>query len=554
MIKPLNRLNRLLQVDRKDITQVYVYALFNGLVNLSLPLGIQAIINLIQGGEVSTSWIVLVSFVIFGIALTGLLQLLQLRIVENIAQKIFSRASFEFAYRIPRIRSKELHKYYAPELANRFFDTLTIQKGLPKILIDFSLAAFQIVVGILVLSMYHPFFVIFGIILVMLVYVIFMITGPKGISTSLEESKYKYEIAHWLEEIARARLSFKLVGDQDIALRKTDENVSKYLKARESHFKVLVRQFLHLIGFKVLIAAGLLIIGGLLVFDQEMNIGQFVAAEIIIILIINSVEKLIKSLDSIYDVLTALEKIGKITDMELDQDDGYSLEADLTGMQLSLRKVGFTFPNSDDAILHDVTLEMKEGSSLCIMGSSGAGKSTLMHLCSGILDPTEGVIEFNGLSMQSIDYKVLRKNVGYALSNNQIFIGTFMENILMGRPDISTQRVLEVCEMLTLTDFIGTLSDGLNTTLDPEGHRVPRSVVNKIILARAIVNSPKFLILEDPLDHVQKEEKEDIIKAITDSRHGWSIMVTTVDPLWNKYIPNHVYMDKGRITANNKMK
>jgi len=133
VFKPMQRLQRLLAVDKREIWQVYSYALLNGLVNLSLPLGIQAIINLIQGGEMSTAWVILVVFVMLGVALSGFFQLMQLRIVENICQKIFSRASFEFAYRIPRIKYSELYNYYAPELANRFFDTITIQKGLPKI-------------------------------------------------------------------------------------------------------------------------------------------------------------------------------------------------------------------------------------------------------------------------------------------------------------------------------------------------------------------------------------------------------------------------------------
>lgn len=553
MFSPLQRLNRLLKVDRKDITQVYVYALFNGLVNLSLPLGIQAIINLIQGGQVSSSWVVLVVFVILGIALTGVLQLLQLRIVENIAQKIFTRASFEFAYRIPRIKFKELYKYYAPELANRFFDTITIQKGLPKILIDFSLAAFQIVVGLIVLSMYHSFFIVFGIVLVAMVYVILIFSGPKGLATSLEESNYKYNIAHWLEEIARTKLSFKLVADQDIALTKTDESVQKYLSAREGHFRILVGQFLYMIGFKVLIAAGLLIIGGLLVFDQEMNIGQFVAAEIIIILIINSVEKLIKSLDSIYDVLTALEKIGKITDMELESTDGIPFDNDPRGIELRFSNVSFSFPNSEELILEDINLTVTPRNSVCVMGSSGSGKSTLIQLCSGILEPTAGVIEFNGLAFQSINYRDLRRQIGYSLSNNQIFLGTLLDNIVMGREGISTTDVIGICDMLELNSFIATQTQGLNTILDPEGSRVPRSVVNKIILARAIITSPKLLVLEDPMDHVQKEEKEIIIKRLTNPGNDWSIIVATVDPIWSKYITNQVTMHAGKIiqTKNN---
>ncbi len=547
--RPMIRLRRLLQVDKKDIWQVYVYALLNGLVNLSLPLGIQAIINLIQGGERSTAWVVLVLFVLLGIALTGIFQLLQLRIVENIAQKIFSRASFEFAFRIPRIQYKSLHNYYAPELANRFFDTLTIQKGLPKILIDFSLAAFQIIVGLIVLSLYHPFFIIFGVFLVALVYSFIVITGPKGLKTSLEESKYKYKVAYWLEEIARTKLSFKLVHKPEISLIKTNDSVTSYLNSRESHFRVLIMQFLNLIGFKVLISAGLLIIGSILVFEQQMNIGQFVAAEIIIILIISSVEKLIKSLDSIYDVLTALEKIGYVTDMTLDKDDGLKLEIP-DHISLSVNDVKFHYPDSEKLILNKLSFDMPAGVSTVLMGSAGSGKSTLLTLLSGINAATEGVISFNGLALHSIDFNSLRQHIGFALSNNQIFYGSLLDNITMGRENVTTEKVIDAIKTVQLQSFLDSLPNGLNTELDPEASRIPRSAANKIILARAIVSEPKLLILEDPLDHVPKEEKEVIIKQLTENK-AWSILITAVDPLWIKYINRHIIMDKGSIISDN---
>ena len=548
--RPMQRLQRLLQVDKKDIWQVYIYALLNGLVNLSLPLGIQAIINLIQGGELSTSWMVLVAFVLIGIALTGVFQLMQLRIVENIAQKIFSRASFEFAFRIPRIKHSELHNYYAPELANRFFDTLTIQKGLPKILIDFSLAAFQIIVGLVVLSLYHPFFIIFGVVLIAIIYTILVFTGPNGIKTSLEESKYKYKVAYWLEEIARTKLSFKLVHQPQISLLNIDQNVSSYLISRESHFRVLVIQFLNLIGFKVLIAAGLLIIGSILVFEQQMNIGQFVAAEIIIILIISSVEKLIKSLDSIYDVLTALEKIGYITDMELDNDA--ELEVDPNGgIEIQIHNLKYAYPDDKRVILEDISFDMKKEESIVLMGSAGSGKSTLLGLMAGIIEPQEGVIMYNGLSLNSMNFNEMRRHIGFALSNNQIFYGSLIDNITMGREYVSTSDVVAAIEMVNLQSFVETLPDGLKTKLDPEGSRIPRSAANKIILARAICSKPKLLMLEDPLDHVPHEEKELIIRRLTHKDKPWNILITAVDATWSKYISRRILMDKGKIINDN---
>src|SRR5210317_1614203 len=233
-MSPLQRFINLLQLDKRDIKQIFYYAVFAGLVSLSLPLGIQAIINLIQGAQVTTSWIVLVVLVTLGVAFVGVLQLMQIRIIENLQQKIFTRASFEFSYRFPKIKMKELGSYYPPELANRFFDTLTIQKSLAKILVDFPAALLQIILGLLLLSFYHPFFIIYGILLLLLIYIVFKFTAQRGMETSLDESKNKYKVAHWIQEVARSIISFKLSGKTSLAMNKTDALVSDYLSARES--------------------------------------------------------------------------------------------------------------------------------------------------------------------------------------------------------------------------------------------------------------------------------------------------------------------------------
>ena len=545
--KPIERFRRLLKVDQKDITQVYAYALFNGLVNLTLPLGIQAIINLIQGGEMNTAWMILVAFVIGGVAMTGVFQLLQLRIVENLAQKIFSRASFEFAYRMPKIKHGALYNYYAPELANRFFDTMTIQKGLPKILIDFSLALFQIIIGLIVLSFYHPFFILFSIILIALIYLILSLTGAVGLKTSIKESTLKYKIAFWLEEIARTKIAFKLVGDSDLNLSKTDYHVSKYLTARESHFTVLVRQFMYLIGFKVLIAAGLLITGSILVFNQEMNIGQFVAAEIIIILIIASVEKLIQSLDAVYDVLTALEKIGYVSDLPLDSDSGLELDTTEEGLSVTLNQVSFSYPDAPYPTLKDVNFEVPAGESVLIYGPANSGKSTLLQLVAGILEPDAGLVKFRGFPLKSIQREELRKQIGFSIGNDGIFQGTILENITMNRPEASAENIGKALKITGLNKYIASIPYGLNTVLDPEGKKIPRNIQNRINLARAIATMPQLLVLEDPLDHVNQSEKRDIIEALIDHQNPWAIIVTSVDNIWQEYIHHKIEIENGQI-------
>jgi ABC-type bacteriocin/lantibiotic exporter with double-glycine peptidase domain len=546
-LTPIQRFWRMLDLDRKDIYNIYVLAFFSGIVSLSLPLGIQAIINLIQGGEVSTAWTVLVSFVIIGIAVTGILQIYQLRIVEDIRQKIFARASFDFAYRIPRIENQELYDYYAPELANRFFDTISIQKGLPKVLVDFSLASLQIFFGLILLSFYHPFFIIFGLILIILLYGIFMITGPRGLSTSLKESKYKYQVAHWLEEIARARGAFQLNGSSDLHLEVTDDLVENYINARESHFRILIRQFQQFIGFKVILAAGLLIIGGVLVFNEQMNIGQFVAAEIIFLLIINSVEKLIFIVETVYDVLTSLEKMGYVTDMKLDNQNGIALDKDGQGLEVRVDEISFTYKDRLDPTIEELSLKIGKNEKICIAGPNGAGKSTLLELIAGIYKVQSGGVVVNNLPLSSLDLTSLRGQIGFSLAQNSLFHGTIYDNIVMGREDIGMEDVRWALDKVGLTEYCSHLPSSYNTLIQPEGKRLPRSISQKLMLARAIVHKPRLLVLEDPLEHVEQETKRRIIDFIMDPKNPWTVIAVGADQYWTERSERIILLNKGRI-------
>ena len=546
LLNPWKRFVGLLSLEKKDILQITYYAIFSGFMTLTLPLGIQAIINLIQGAQISTSWVVLVILVTLGVAFNGALQLMQLRIIESLQQKIFTRASFELSYRFPKIKMEALRAYYPPELANRFFDTLTIQKGLSKILIDAPAALLQILFALILLSFYHPFFIVFGFMLLALIYTVFKYTAVKGLESSLEESKHKYRVAHWIQEVARSIVSFKLSGKTQLALDKNDHLVKDYLNAREKHFKVLVLQFIQMIGFKVLVTAGLLLIGGALVLNQEMNIGQFVAAEIIIILVISSAEKLILGLESFYDVLTSLEKLGQVVDKELESQKGDTISAE-TSFNLILSKVFYSVPDRDTPILSDINLEISNQCRILVRGESGSGKSSLLRLLAGIIDPTSGRIFINDAALSSLHLNSYRALLGLSLSEETPFEGTIRENVSFNNLEVTDQRIRAVFNEIGLKEFLKDQPNGLDTYLKPEGKQIAYTVAKKIILARAIIKNPKLLILEDPLDQFSMEEAANIITYITDPIHNWSLIVVSANKQWESSCNTIVNLDNGKI-------
>ena len=550
-LRPLNRFFRLLSLDRGDIINIYVYALFNGLVALSLPLGIQAIINLISGGQVSTSWYVLIFLVIAGITISGIVQILQLTITERIQQKVFTRSAFEFAYRLPNLKLEKLDKIYVPELVNRFFDTLTVQKALPKILIDFSSASLQIAFGLLLLSFYHPFFILFGLLFIVIIYLIFRFVGPVGLRTSLKESKYKYQVVYWLEEVGRTMGTFKLAGATNLPLKKTDDLVSGYLKARKSHFKALLFQYSSLLVFKVLIAAGLLIIGGMLVINQRMNIGQFVAAEIIIILVLNSIDKLFASLETIYDILTALEKIGTVVDLPLDsvqkQEILFEEAFRESGIEVVVKNLSYQFPTDEEPILKNINVSVLSEQHLCISGFNGSGKSMLLRLIGALYQDYDGTILYNNVTQKNINLAFLHSRVGDSFEREDIFKGSLLENLVVGRKNISFDDIQEAVKVTSLKTFIDLLPLGFETMLFPKGQGLASSIVQKIKLARCILGNPKLILLEDNLNQLNQQDRQIFIDYLLSPHHNWTVIMVSNDVSIVQRFKQIVVLDKGHI-------
>lgn len=544
---PLKRFYNLLELDKKDVYQIFFYAIFAGLISLSLPLGIQAIINFIQSGRVSASWIVLIILVIFGVALVGILSLMQLRITENLQQKIFVRASFEFAARLPKIKMDQLYNSYPPELANRFFDTMTIQKGTSKLLIDFSAALLQITFGVILLSLYHPYFILFGVLLFFLLYFIFRFSFKSGLETSLKESKFKYKVAGWLQELARNNYSFKNDLHYNFGLQKNNNIVSEYLNYREKHFSIIKKQFTQLILFKILITGGLLSIGGFLVLSEQMNIGQFVAAEIIILLVIGSVEKIIIGLETFYDVLTSIEKIGQVTDMELEEETAFSSDTCYANISLEIENLTFKFPDSKKEILSNLSLKIEQGEKIAIEGPNGSGKTTLIRILSGLLQPTAGTFYINDDTYRKINLKQYRSQIGGIIHGETPFEGTLLENITFNDNSITTENLKWAIEGVQLSSFVKTLPKGLETHIFPEGKQLSSSDAEKVLLARSIIHKPKILFYEDPTDVMDIKVANEIIDFLTSEKNNWTIIVSSKNPYWKTKCSRIITMENGTI-------
>lgn len=546
---PLKRLLSMLAIDKREIVIIYAYAIFNGLINLSLPLGVQAIIAFVISAEFSASWGILIFVVVLGVAASGIIQILQLYLTEVLQRRIFTRASFEFAYRIPRFRMEAVNNFYPPELMNRFFDTLNVQKGLPKILIDFSSSTLQIIFGLILLSLYHSFFVFFGMLLIGLMALIFYVTGPKGLKTSILESKYKYQVAHWLEELARVMGTFKLAGETDLPVKKTNEYVNHYLKFRKQHFNVLVIQFANIVGFKTIITAGLLVLGSILVINQEINLGQFVASEIIILLVLSSAEKLILTMETVYDVLTGLEKLGQVTDIPLEDEGGIDLHevAGQKGVAVELCDLSYRYKGATHLALDGVNLKINAGEKVCITGINESGKSTLLAVISGLYHDYTGSVLFNGVPFHDVNINSFRSVVGDNLGLQDLFHGTLLENIAVGKDDLDIDDILRSIEQSGLSAFFRSLPKGLDTMIQPEGQGLSDSIKQKVILARTLAENPRVIVMDNALQGLDFEDRQRVSKILTDPSQDWTLLAVSNDPLLLGSCDKIVTLERGKI-------
>ncbi|MBK7887852.1 MAG: ATP-binding cassette domain-containing protein [Bacteroidetes bacterium] len=533
-----------LKLERSDITAIYFYAILSGLIQLSLPLGIQAILGFVLGATMVTSVYVLIFIIILAVLIVGYLQIRQMKIIEKIQQKIFVNFAFEFAEKIPNMDLKKADQYYLPEKINHFFETINIQKGVSKLLIEIPAATIQIIFGLVLLSLYHSLFLISSLLLIAILWTIFKITGRKGIETSINESNNKYDVIAWLEELGRVIKSFKYSQGSHLNLIKTDRKLLEYITSRKSHFSVLLFQFKSLVFLKVAITAIMLILGTSLLFNQKINIGQFVAAEIVILTIIGAMEKLITSLEYVYDVITGMLKINRVLEFP-NEKEGKLI---LTSKELNITMSNMTFSYSEKKeIFQDVSLKIPAKAVTCISGEENSGKSTFLKLLTGSYMDFKGSIQFNDLPLKNYSFESLRSQMGIFLYDQDIFEGTLYENITLGRNETSIEHIMEIAKKSGLENFISFFPDSFESMIDPMGRKLPSTTIRKILLLRALINNPVLLVLEEPWLQFDEETKQNLQHYLLSLGKEKTVVISTNDKEFIKKCDIHYTISNGSI-------
>ena len=495
-IAPLSRLLLLLRPDSGDIAVAAVYSLVVAFLSLATPIAAEQLVNVVGFGGLGQPLVVISLLLFAGLMFATFLKTLQVVVAEIIQQRLFVRVVADLAWRLPRVQHKEFDGQHGPELINRFFDVITVQKSAALLVLDGVAVSIQFMVGMLVLAFYHPWFLGLDLLLVTAFGAAVVMLGRGGIRTAIDESLAKYAVAGWLEQIAEFSITFKGAGGHALAAERADELSMSYVEARQRHFRVLLRQTIFVLTMQAVAGSLLLGFGGWLVVQGRLTLGQLVAAELILAIMIGGIAKLGKFTEGFYDLMAAVDKLGHLFDL--------STESEWGEIVIANRPIRLEFHNVSAHIqglggLSHVNIHFGPGGIHVISGPSGSGKSLMMDLAFGLRTPHSGTVSIDGVAMKSLSTQSIRLRSAL-LRNLEIFGATVLENVTLGRPSISQSDVRRLLERLELVEEIQSLPDGYNEMLHAEGTPLSFNQAKRLQLARCLAGRPRLLLLDGFLD------------------------------------------------------
>lgn len=541
----LDTLKNLIELEKKDIWNMTIYSIAIGFLYLVIPVGIQSLISILNFGTIFQPVVVLTLLVILALGFASILNLMQFFLAELIQQRIYVRVSFAVSKRISKFKHSYFEKKHPPELANYFLDIANIQKSFTLLLTDGLAIALQTIIGLLIIIVYHPFFIILDILIFGILYYTISNLGKNGIETSIKESKAKFSTESWLEEISLYKNAFRSTESAKYSELRLEENSKNYVQYRTKHYKILFKQIIGFLSLQVLGSGLLLCLGGYLVIKGEISLGQFIAAEIIIAKILDKFPKFGKYLESYYDLSASIDKINHLLEIETENKKNEVRENNFThSFQLKFNSLGLI--RNEHVILEKIDFEFKTNCILGIYGEVHQGKSSFIDLLYGIQTPTTGTVSINDQRLSEIDIFKYRNYVSY-FSELEIFSGTILDNIRVGKFYLLNSEIREALARVKLEDKVSKLEQGIDTEILRNHYPFVKEDLYKLMFARIFASRSKLILLDDVLKYLDKTSKDQIIQEFDSEKKNSIILITSSNKEELKFCDEIIELKNGKI-------
>ena len=521
---PFRRFMGLLKLEKSDIWTVVLFAGVSGFLGLATPLAVESLVNVVSWGTYLQPLLVLAVILLASLGLAAVLKVLQTVVVEIIQRRQFVRIVGDMAHRFPRAKRSYLKKYYPRELANRLFDIMTIQKATAVLLLDGVSIVLTTCLGMLLLAFYHPLLLGFNIALLFAMLSITWVLGRGGITTSIDESIAKYKIVHWLQDVISFPGAFKINGGEELAIEKANSLAAEYLAARESQFRVVIRQVAFALGLQVFASTALLGLGGWLVIERQLTLGQLVASELVVTIVVGAFAKAGKSLEKFYDLMAGIDKVGHLLDIPVDprrgrlsvDDEACVVEWNDLSLQLGANKRSIP------------AAKIPAGSSLAITGNDLIAKTLLTESLSGLVNPSSGVVTV--AEMDASQAAVAGKGRLVAIANRiEVFDGSIAENVELGRSGVGEDRIRDALKAVGLWNVIHQLPNGVTNELKTGGYPLSKDQVARLMLARAIAAHPRLVVIDGLIDALPPAERVEVFNSMRQACSPCTFVVSTND-------------------------
>jgi putative ABC transport system ATP-binding protein len=473
---PWARLMAILRLERRDVYMILAFALGTGLLSIATPAAIEALVNVVAFGVLLWPVIVLALVMLAFLLFAALLRAMQVLVVEYLQRRIFARTAHDFAVRFAKAEIESFDGRNPTDIVNRFFEVASEQRALATLLVEGT-----------------------------------------GVRTAITESYAKFDVAGWLEEIAKCPHTFRFGRGGSVAIDRATELTSHYIDCRRQHFRVVWRQTVFALVLEAIASTVLLGLGGWLVISRQLTLGQLVAGELIVTLVLTALSKSGKYLEIFYDLQASLDKLGVIDELPLEPAGGERLPDRDEPMQVTAE------------IHHDQRvkrLEARPGQRIAITGKSGCGKTFLLETLALLRVPHEGLLEFDGIDARSLNRATARLRIAL-VGHTETFAGTVAENIRVGRTELSAADIREALQMVGLHDRVARLPQGVSTMLSSDGLPLSTNEILRLTIARAIAGKPRLLLIDGMLDGLDMHDCPELITSLFVRDNPWTLVVVT---------------------------
>ena len=537
-------LGMLLKLERSILGIIASYAVAIGFFLLCVPIAVQELVSTFSFAMEPRMIFTLALFVASSLTGVAAFRVLQARAVETFQQRIYTRIAIGFTRLLPRLRDDT----FATPQAYRFMEADLLTRALVAMVADLFNVAVVGTIGVTMLILFHPFFVLYILVLILGFVGLLTLFGRGGFFITLEMSRLHYDIFGWIQNIAHNLPHLRAAGDSPYLLERTDTLTRLYARIRQRRSDTLTgRQYKAAALWQVAGHSGLLITAGLLVADGQLTVGQFAAAEVLVGNLLINMDTLARRMVAMFFTFVSCREMAAVFSLPTEEDDAKedvpAAQFGAAGIHLTCRNLTYTGPDGTP-IFENVSLDVAPGEKVAILCNTNHAKTALAKVLAGLHPPASGFVRYNDMNLIEVKRDSISRVRGLVLDSHPTLLdGTLEDNITLGRPTIDYQDLQWALRFVELDHDIDAMPQGLNTRVSSLETNLSMSQILRLLVARAIVIRPQLLIFDGTLHNMLPATREVLLRRLCAKDEPWSVIFLSNDPNFSAFVDRRISLD-----------